>query len=228
MNFTNGLKIVLTCLLTFIVLNVGQTDKVHAEADGNKSIFDCLGKNEDCEQEPESEFDSSESINGDPANKETFGLSFWDYVKTLFALLFVIALLFALLKFINRKNRMFNQHRLMKNIGGLSLGQNKSIQLVVIGETYFIVGVGDEVRLLKEITDPEEINVLENYFENEDEQSSSNFVDKIMTLLKSKSGSTDEESVDFGKIFTSRLDELKEERKKHLNRLKEKENRKDE
>ncbi|WP_381426916.1 flagellar biosynthetic protein FliO [Sporosarcina thermotolerans] len=201
---------------------------VHAETDSNKSIFDCLGKNEDCDQEPQSEFDKSEPVNSSTADEETFGLSFWDYVRTVFALLFVIVLLFALLKFINRKNRMFNQHQLMKNIGGLSLGQNKSIQLVVIGETYFIVGVGDEVRLLKEITDAEEINVLENYFENNDEQSPSNIVDKIMTMLKSKRESTDEEPVDFGKLFTSRLDELREERKKHLNRLKEKEKRKDE
>lgn len=228
MNIKNGLKLVLTCLFTFFVLNISQTDTVHAEADANKSIFDCLGKNEDCAQAPESEFDGSEPISGSATKEETFGLSFWDYLKTFFALLFVIALLFALLKFINRKNRMFNQHRLMKNIGGLSLGQNKSIQLVVIGETYFIVGVGDEVRLLKEITDPEEIKVLDNYFESDDEQNPSNIVDKIMTMLKSKSGSTDEEPVDFGKIFTSRLDELREERKKHLNRLKEKENSKDE
>ena len=46
----------------------------------------------------------------------------------------------------------------MKNMGGISLGQHKSIQLVVIGETYYLIGVGDDISLLKEITDPEEIN----------------------------------------------------------------------
>ena len=48
----------------------------------------------------------------------------------------------------------------MKNMGGISLGQHKSIQLVVIGESYYLIGVGDDIRLLKEITDPDEIDKL--------------------------------------------------------------------
>ena len=147
--------------------------------------YDCLEeKNKDCDQEHKANLNKKGTIRRRYCRQRKFRFIFWDYVRIVFALLFVIVFLFALLKFINRKNRMFNQHELMKNIGGLSLGQNKSIQLVVIGETYFIVGVGDEVRLLKEITDAEEINVLENYFKNNDEQSPSNIVDKIMTMLK--------------------------------------------
>ena len=83
-----------------------------------------------------------------------------DYIKTLFALVFVIGLLFGLLKFVNRKNRLYDKNRLMKNMGGISLGQHKSIQLVVIGESYYLIGVGDDIRLLKEITDPDEIDKL--------------------------------------------------------------------
>ena len=51
----------------------------------------------------------------------------------------------------------------MKNMGGISLGQHKSIQLVVIGESYYLIGVGDDIRLLKEITDPEEIDKLSSF-----------------------------------------------------------------
>lgn len=159
------------------------------------------------------------------------GLSWWDYVKTLLALLFVIGLLFALLKFINRKNRMFDQHRLMTNVGGLSLGQQKSIQLVVIGQSYYLIGVGDEVRLLKEITDPVEIEALQSYLDEDELQSSSSFVNTLMTMLplgKREAADESDQPADFKKMFTSRLDELKAERKKHLNRLAEKENRKDE
>ena len=38
---------------------------------------------------------------------------------------------------------------LMKNMGGISLGQHKSIQLVVIGETYYLIGVGDDIQFIK-------------------------------------------------------------------------------
>ena len=71
------------------------------------------------------------------------------------------------MKFINRKNKLYDKTRLMKNMGGISLGQHKSIQLVVIGETYYIIGVGDDIRLLKEITDPEEIKTLVEFYEGE-------------------------------------------------------------
>ena len=55
----------------------------------------------------------------------------------------------------------------MKNMGGISLGQHKSIQLVVIGESYYLIGVGDDIRLLKEITDPDEIDKLVEFYEGD-------------------------------------------------------------
>ena len=126
---------------------------------------------------------------------------------------------------------MFDQHRLMKNVGGLSLGQQKSIQLVIIGETYYLIGVGDEVRLLKEITDPDEIEALESYFNEDEHATPPGLANKLLTMLPLAKGDASDEGnqpTDFKKMFTSRLDELKEERKKHLNRLAEKESRKDE
>ncbi|MCM3742844.1 flagellar biosynthetic protein FliO [Sporosarcina luteola] len=214
----------------------------HAEDNPAKSVADWYGKDKEKEKEKEKEKDSGEKSTNvieedEPAADRTqegaaaVGLSWWDYVKTLLALLFVAGLLLALLKFINRKNRMFGQHRLMKNVGGLSLGQQKSIQLVVIGESYYLIGVGDEVRLLKEITDPQEIAALESYFDDDELPSSAGVVDKLLTMLpigNGKSSEDREQPADFKKMFASRLDELKAERKKHLKRLAEKESRKDE
>ncbi|HEX5565234.1 MAG TPA: flagellar biosynthetic protein FliO [Sporosarcina sp.] len=203
----------------------------HADDNTDKSVSDWFGKEDDSEQDIPKVIDENEPAADRSKDGAAVGLSGWDYVKTLLALLFVVGLLFALLKFINRKNRMFDQHRLMKNVGGLSLGQQKSIQLVVIGETYYLIGVGDEVRLLKEITDPDEIKALESYFDEDELQSTPGLANKLLTLLPLGKGDASDESeqpADFKKMFTSRLDELKAERKKHLNRLAEKESRKDE
>ena len=123
--------------------------------------FDCIeNRTRMCEDE-----DETPAVEDRRPNKTAVGLSAWDYIKTLFALVFVVGLLFGLLKFVNRKNRMYDKNRLMKNMGGISLGQHKSIQLVVIGETYYLIGVGDDIRLLKEITDPEEIDKLKSFYE---------------------------------------------------------------
>ena len=138
---------------------------VQAEVDQNKSVSDYFDPEKNELQDIENMNVEDEPAADRLQDGAAVGLSGWDYAKSLFALLFVVGLLLALLKFINRKNRMFDQHRMMKNVGGLSLGQHKSIQLVVIGGSYYLIGVGDEVRLLKEITDPKEIEALESYFD---------------------------------------------------------------
>ncbi|WP_252503595.1 flagellar biosynthetic protein FliO [Sporosarcina sp. Marseille-Q4943] len=217
-------------LLAISLLGVTPVE-TYADADSNDSVSDWYGTDEDGGQDITEVIDKDEPAADRSQDGAAVGLSWWDYTKTLLALLFVVGLLFALLKFINRKNRMFDQHRLMKNVGGLSLGQQKSIQLVVIGDSYYLIGVGDEVRLLKEITDPEEIRALESYFDEDEYQSPTGLVSKLLTMIpQNKGDATDDrdQPADFKKMFTSKLDELKAERKKHLNRLAEKESRKDE
>jgi flagellar protein FliO/FliZ len=214
--------------LFVVLLPIGN---VLAEDDQNKSVSDYFDPETNGGQDVENLNEEDEPAADRSQDEAAVGLSWWDYTKTLLALLFVVGLLLALLKFINRKNRMFDQHRLMKNVGGLSLGQQKSIQLVVIGESYYLIGVGDEVRLLKEITDPNEIEALERYFEDEELQSPPGLVNKLLTMFpQNKVDATDDsdQPADFKQVFTTRLDELKAERKKHLNRLTEKESRKDE
>ena len=216
----------LTLILFITLLPIGN---VHAEVDQNKSVLDFLDSEKDGGQDNEIMNEDEPAADQSQAGADV-GLSKWDYIKTVLALLFVVGLLLALLKFINRKNRMFDQNRLMKNVGGLSLGQQKSIQLVVIGGSYYLVGVGDEVRLLKEITDPQEIEALESYFDEEETQFPPGLVSKLLTMLPQNKVAASDDSdqpADFKKMFTSRLDELKAERKKHMNRLTEKESRKD-
>lgn len=72
------------------------------------------------------------------------------------ALLFVIFLIYALVKFMNKRNRLLKPFQYVENIGGTSLGQNKSVQLIKVGNRVLVVGVGDNIQLLKEIDDERE------------------------------------------------------------------------
>ncbi|WP_432359321.1 flagellar biosynthetic protein FliO [Sporosarcina sp. UB5] len=230
MNLSIFLKCSSALLLAIYILFI--PTETYAETDSNsKSVSDWYGTDDDSGQGSTNVIDKDEPAANHSQDGAAVGLSWWDYTKTLLALFFVVGLLLALLKFINRKNRAFSQHRLMKNVGGLSLGQQKSIQLVVIGDSYYLIGVGDEVRLLKEITDAHEVKALENYFEEEEYHSPPGLMNKWLTMFPLRKGDLSEEGdepADFKKMFTSRLDELKAERKKHLNRLAEKESRRDE
>ena len=196
-------------------------------ADNN--AFFCIENPDQCDEE---KAPVVEPINDEEAEKTPVGLTAWDYIKTGFALVFVIGLLFALLKFINRKNRLYSKSQLMKNVGGISLGQHKSVQLIVVGDRYYLIGVGDDIRLLKEITDRAEIDALTDYYDDIDEKSPAGWIErifgKIAEIRKQNSGHSDTGSADFSNVFNTRLEEMKEERKRHLSQLTEKERNQDE
>ncbi|GAK02043.1 flagellar biosynthesis protein FliZ [Geomicrobium sp. JCM 19037] len=49
---------------------------------------------------------------------------------------------------------------MLQNLGGIQLGQQKSVQVIRVGDRFFIVGVGDSIQLLDEIRDEDEIQQL--------------------------------------------------------------------
>ena len=217
-----------------VVLPIVLPIPVHAE----DNVFFCMKNKDKCTEDgmPISDKDTAEDKDGttdtDSKKEAKVGVSAWDYIRTIFALAFVVGILFVLLKFVNRKNRMYDKNRFMKNMGGLSLGQHKSIQLVVIGESYYLVGVGDDVSLLKEISDPEEIDKLIEFYKGDDLEVAKGMLSRIigkMTGASTKDPTTKtEDSADFGDLFKTKLDEMKEERQRHISRLTEKERNHDE
>lgn len=221
-------------LIIFLVCQLPYAS-VHADTDAepNKPVSDLFNK----DPKTDTSTDTDEDKVTPPADelttdKKNVGTSAGDYIKTLFALVFVLGLLFGLLKFVNRRNKLYDKNRLMKNMGGISLGQQKSIQLVVIGESYYLIGVGNDIRLLKEITDPDEIDKLAEFYAGDRSEVATGILNRILAKAtrktKSDSNVTTEESPDFSTIFQSRLEEMKEERKRHISRLTEKERNRDE
>lgn len=221
------LRMVQFLLLVILFFTIMPTEKIYAS--GN--VFDCTNNPEECEED-------SNSLTGDKKDEkgEVVGsnnpITVWEYLKTILALIFVIGLLFMLLKFINRKNRLFDKSRLMKNLGGISLGQQKSVQLITIGNSYYLIGVGEDIHLLKEITDEEEIATLLKYYEEIDETPTMGAIGQLIETIKSKKNvyesKTETNSNDFSNMFNSQLDEIKKERKKRLSEMTEKERNQDE
>ncbi|RPF55984.1 flagellar biosynthetic protein FliO [Aquisalibacillus elongatus] len=109
---------------------------------------------------------------------------FWDFVKMVLALVFVLGLIYVLLKFIQKRSRIYQQSRSLVNIGGLSLGANKSVQIIKVGEQYFLVGVGEDVQLLTEIKDSETIEKLMN--QEDSDQKMSSFQNILDTFQRKK------------------------------------------
>ena len=219
-------------VVIFLIFLLGTLPNSSTLADDN--VFFCTENPDKCDDDkaPTTVDPTSDKGADDSEKSSTVGLSAWDYIKTGFALAFVIGLLFALLKFINRKSRLYNKTQLIKNVGGISLGQHKSVQLIVVGNQYYLIGVGDDIRLLKEITDHAEIDKLTEYYEESGESLTEGWLVRIITwfseLRKERAGHSNSESTDFSNVFNTRLEEMKEERKRQISQLTEKERNKDE
>jgi flagellar protein FliO/FliZ len=157
------------------------------------------------------------------ATGENVGITLWDFLKMIFATIFVVALLYFLLKFINKKSKVFKSTQLVENLGGTTLGANRSVQIVKIGNQIFIVGVGENVQLLKEIDDPDEHHQILTDYNNKMEQlvQPSDIVTKVIERAK-KWQTTKTENVSFSSLFKSQLDEISKGRKKLFDEMEKK------
>lgn len=73
----------------------------------------------------------------------------------------VIGLIYFIAKWAKRKTGFSNQNKVISNVGGVPVGQNKQVQIINVGKQYFLIGVGENVELLTEITDEDTIEQLE-------------------------------------------------------------------
>ena len=204
------------CLMT-VILIVGFSNIAQAKT---SYVTDCLEDNLDCEEETnELESDQDEKL----TVKEDEGSLLFYIVKMFFALLLILALIYILLKFLTKRNKLFNQVKALENLGGISVGQNKSIQIVRIGTRFYMIGVGENVEMLQEINDEEVINDLLYKEETTEFQAGS----LLKALIKPKSNKADtfedHSNNKFKGLFSNELEKLKENRKKIKNQHNKKE-----
>ncbi|MGE7110865.1 flagellar biosynthetic protein FliO [Lysinibacillus sp. NPDC047702] len=214
------LTMIFAFLVSFLFLYPAPAS-VFAESNTG-SVDDCINKTEACKEDtdPAAPQDSDVSAAGD--------ISTWEYIKMVLALIFVVALFYGLMKFLNKRNLNFQRNQLVQNLGGLSLGAQKSVQLLQVGKTLYLVGVGEDVQLLREITDPEEVAaLLALYNERQELASSSPYIAEVFSKFKRKnngSSSIEQGKDSFGELFEKKISEIKQERSEELERWKQKEN----
>lgn len=190
-------------------------------APGSGMVDECYSNPNLCQNE-------TNTTDAEAESPESASLSIgpWEYIKILFSLIFVIALLVFVLRFLNKRNVNYQQNSLVRNIGGLSVGAQKSVQLLQIGNSVYVVGVGDEVQLLKEVTDPEEIQQLLVYYnEKQGAASTTPYIAELLGKFKLRKENHDvSKGSNFNTLFNDRMKELQKERSEELERWKEQEN----
>ncbi|MGM7701183.1 flagellar biosynthetic protein FliO [Pseudalkalibacillus sp. Hm43] len=150
-------KRIVRVLLIVIVLGLGPAP-IHANTPQTPTdcttVADCM-KEENNQEQSESNNGSVETVNTN-SSVSSVGTMF----KVLFALAFVVALLILVLKLLHKRTQVVQQGKGIQTLGGTMLGNHRSVQLVKVGNRILVVGVGDNVELIKEIEDPDEIDSL--------------------------------------------------------------------
>jgi flagellar protein FliO/FliZ len=98
---------------------------------------------------------STDGTMGTPSVKKTNSLV-PQVLKFIFSFAAIIILLLLCLKFLKAKSKHIPSQGPFYTMGGRSLGGNRSLQLMMIGKTLYILGIGNEVQLLRTIEPGEE------------------------------------------------------------------------
>lgn len=182
------------------------------------NVLDCLENGEECEEEDNEVVDLDESNDGaDLVGNDSFKASslFFNIVKMVVALFFVLALIYIVLLVLKRRNKLLQNHDLLENLGGISLGQNKSLQLIRIGSHVYVVGVGEHVDLMIEITEAEVLDALLHAEKSNEEIP---FLQSLFSKDKAKADS----KRDFMNRLDDELNKLQKNREKLVHKAVEK------
>ncbi|MBB6443855.1 flagellar biosynthetic protein FliO [Bacillus benzoevorans] len=211
--------------LMFLLALLGGNAQVYAEQ-VNNSVKDCIEKPETCGEQQVSPQKGDKNtanrqpdqLNSTPVSEETapIGLTIWDFGKMILATIFVVVLLYFVLKFVNKKSTMFKSSQLIENLGGVPLGANRSVQIIKIGSRLFIVGVGENIQLLKEIEDEKEFTqIVSEYNSKLDQLVQPNVLfAKIMNKVNKRKADSLGAAPPFQSMLKQQLTELAQERKK--------------
>jgi flagellar protein FliO/FliZ len=148
-----GLLLSICCA---IVLLVGLSP-ANAYADEKTSVWDSL-------QKP-SAVQPSDGGGASQPDATLLGTSpapsgFTLFLQVVFSLGLIIVLIYLLLRFLAKKQLGHNQSGPMRVVNSLSMGNGKSLHLVIIGDALYILGVGDNVQLIRHIPAGDEMDLL--------------------------------------------------------------------
>lgn len=183
-------------------------------------VDDCLENPQNCEEPLEVEPEQNTGENQLLSEDTDSGSLFFEIIKLVFALLLVLALIYVFLYFLKRRNKLGTRIQSLENLGGISVGQNKSVQLVRLGDHLYLIGVGEEITFLQKIEDEA---LIEDIMKEKEEQAADLSASSIFTSLiqKKSDKSSEKNSNDFKNMFHRELGNLQQNRKNIIDKHKE-------
>lgn len=152
------------------------------------------------------------NVNSDFVPSSSYGSQVGNVLTVIAVLAIIIVLIVLLIRFLGRRNQTLSRNRSIRTLGAVGLGPNKSLQVLEIGGSIYLVGVGDDITLLDKISDAAEAERLLESFEQEvsDFSKLSNVVSGIASRFRKEPPPLEEEldETAFHEVFESKLRKL--------------------
>lgn len=97
--------------------------------------------------------DSVNSFNSPSSSSATL------FLQLIISLALVLGLIYLFFWILRKKNRLTNS-KLYNHLGGIPLGQNKSVQIIEIGNKIYVLGVGEDISTISILESDEEVEAL--------------------------------------------------------------------
>ncbi len=145
--------------------NGGEEPKEPSAYDAIENKSDVTGDTEGTDgdavvSDAETDADSETIRENDPLTEGDSVNIFSLLIKILFSLALIILLIYVLVRFLAVRNRHFQRGSVFVNLGGIALGPNKSLQLIKVGSSLYLVGVAEQIQLIRHIENQEEIEEM--------------------------------------------------------------------
>ncbi len=146
------------------------------------------------------------------------GIGYTTYIYDVFVLILIVALAVFLLRFIGKRAQRTFSHTLIKSVGIIPLGNNKTMQVFVIDEKrVLLVGVGNAIEPIADIEDPELAKRFLLDFESKMMPSTmmrpvGRFLVNSMNTWQKKQSQPKTHKDDFATVLSERLESVKEKR----------------
>lgn len=129
-------------------------------------------------------------------------------IKLVFYTFLILIMIYGLIKFLAIRQRKFQPNQAVQLMGGTPLGNNKSLQLVKVGEQVLLIGVGDQVTLIKEFANADEIGINPS----DEEKPFTGLANPLLKLPQRKKGAEEsryDKTSRFEDLFTESLNKQK-------------------
>ncbi|WP_438350147.1 flagellar biosynthetic protein FliO [Paenibacillus sp. FA6] len=158
---------------------------------------------------------SNETI--ETVNDVNYGLNL---VYVIVVLAVIVVLIVFLIRFLGSKNKSWFSNPMIRILGGVGIGPNKTLQVIELGNSVYLVGVGEDISLIDKISDPNEVATILAALE-EEAVGKSNLLPPFLSRLISKARRDEtpqemehENDISFHEVFDSKIRRMSNRKEK--------------